>query len=387
MKAVGARSREQGRARGGHLWQRTFAVLVALLLVGLVAPPASASPSTTADVTAGVNLGATVYAVAQVGDRTIIGGDFTTVGGLPRQHVAAIRADGTVDPSWNPGADGIVYAVAGNTDGSRIFLGGAFQNAGGAPRANLAGVNGTDGAALIDWTADTNGEVRALDTFGDRLYVGGTFTSFQGLTVRRLADISMATGVVNNSFKPWPNWTIRGLAVSPDGTKVYAVGGFTSIAGVPRRGAAEILTATGRATAFDPSDGGTVLAVAVTPDGSRIFFCTPNNVLWAYDPAVSNTPVWSVKTSGDTQGIAASATEVYFGGHFGQLSTYKVKRAQMASVLVSDGTPTAWDPHLSQTYMGVWAVAVTPNNLLIGGDFKKVGGRTQAGFARFAGTP
>ena len=91
MEAAGTRSTGGGRARGRRLWQRTFAVLPALLLVGLVAPAASASPSTTADVTAGVDLGATVYAVAQVGDRTIIGGTFTEVGGLPRQHVAAIR--------------------------------------------------------------------------------------------------------------------------------------------------------------------------------------------------------------------------------------------------------------------------------------------------------
>jgi uncharacterized membrane protein len=355
----------------------------AVVLV-LITSPALASPSSTADRTVGAT-GGTVYAVAQVGDRTVIGGDFTAVGGVPRQHVAAILADGTLDQTWNPGADGTVYALAASADGSRIFLGGTFTSAGGAARSRLAAVDATTGAAVPGWTADTNGDVRALAAFGDRLYVGGAFTTVQALAIRRLAAVSMSTGVVSTTFKPWPDWTVRGLAVSPDGTKVYPVGGFTTIAGVARKGAAEILAATGRATAFAPTDGGALLAVGITPDGSRIFFSNPANVLFAYDPAVSNGPVWTVKTGGDVQAVAASATEVYIGGHFSQISTFKVKRAQVASLLVTDGTPTAWAPALVGSYMGVWAITTSPDRVVIGGDFTKVGSRGQPGVARFGG--
>ena len=330
----------------------------------------------------------TVYAVAQVGDRTIIGGDFTTVGGLARRNAAAIKADGRVDPTFDPSPDGIVYAVAVSTDASRVFLGGVFQNAGGAPRANLAAVDPVTGAAQADWVANTDADVMTLAVKGTRLYLGGRFTTINTARYRRLAAVDTVTARPYTGFIPWPNWTVRAITVSPDGTKVYATGGFTAMGATPRNGVAEVLASTGAATAFDASDAGVGLCIALSPDGTRLFFSTPNNVLWAYDlVAGPATPVWSVKTGGDTQAVVASSTEVYFGGHFGQLTTFKVKRSALASVNLADGTPTAWDPNPLNWGMGVWALATTPDKLLVGGDFHQIDTKFRRGFARFSGTP
>lgn len=371
--------------------QRLTSLLLVTVLMTSLSPilgalPASASPSSLADVTAGVD--GTVRAVLQVGDRTFIGGDFSAVGGQPRSNAAAIRADGTVDPLWKPSPDGVVRALAANADGSRIFLGGSFLNAGGAARSGLAAVDSSGGAAIADWAADldTEGAVRALATSGSRLYVGGTFTAIKGLTLKRLAAVDTATAAVITTFKPRPDWAVNGLAVSPDGTKVYAGGGFGAIGGAPRPGAAELNASTGQATAFAPTAGGVVLAAAVTPDGSRFFFSTTSNRLHAYDPAASDSPVYTVQTSGDTQAIAASGTEVYFGGHFSQVNTYKAKRLHLASVYAADGRLTAWNPRVDGS-MGVWAAAVTPDSVVVGGDFLHVGIASQPGFARFRGTP
>src|SRR3712207_1272173 len=83
--------------------------------------PAAASPSPTPMATAKVDclvtntttgacdVAGVVYAMTQVGGLTYIGGQFNSVSGTPRSNVAAIRADGTLDPSWNPTTDGIVY--------------------------------------------------------------------------------------------------------------------------------------------------------------------------------------------------------------------------------------------------------------------------------------
>lgn len=367
--------------------RRTSAAIAIMAAVLLAMPGAAfASVAATPDSTPSVN--GTVYAVAQVGTRVIIGGDFTTVGGVARRNAAAIRTDGTLDPSFDPSPDGIVYAVAGTADGSRVFLGGTFANAGGAPRANLAAVDATTGAAVAGWTANTNGDVLALAVNGTRLYAGGRFTAIGTSTRRRLAALDLTTAAVQLGFNPWPDWTVRGVAVSPDGTKVYAAGGFTAIGGASRRGAAEVLASNGTATAFDPDKGGVALAAALTPDGSRFYFSTTDNRLYAYDPAVSSTPVYTVQSGGDTQAIAASATEVYFGGHFGQvwLGKAKIKRSRIASIQVSDGAVTAWNPG-ANGFLGVWAVAIAPGHVLVGGDFTKIGGANRAGFARFAGTP
>jgi hypothetical protein len=363
------------------------ALAVATAAVLAMPAAADAAVSTTPDATARVT--GTVYAVAQVGNRTIIGGDFTVVGGLARRNLAAIRADGTVDPTFNPSPDGIVYAVAGTADGQRVFAGGAFANAGGAVRTNLVALDAASGAAVGTWNAGTNGTVHALSTSGSRVYVGGAFTAIGTSTRRRLAAVDQQTGAVQLGFNPFPDWTVKAVGVSPDGTKVYAAGGFTAIGGAARRGGAEVLASTGAATAFNPANGGVALALAVSPDGSRFFFSTTDNRLYAYAPAVSNTPVYTIQGGGDTQAIAASNTELYYGGHFSQTwngKGAKTKRAFIASARLSDGAITAWNPG-ADGFMGVWATAVTPTHLLVGGDFDNIGGRRQDGFARFAGVP
>ncbi len=363
---------------------RLAAAVLAGVLVTLApfADPAAAGVSATPDPTA--NVTGTVYAVAQLGDRTIIGGDFTAVGGVARRNAAAIRADGTLDPTFAPEPNGVVRSVA--VSGGRLFLGGSFATVGGGSATNLAEVDPTTGALAAGWSGTANGTVFALATSGSRLYVGGAFTAIGGQARRRLAAIDLTTHAVVLGFNPWPDWTVKAVAVSPDGAKVYATGGFASIGGAGRPGAAEVLAATGRATAFAPTNGGVGLALALTPDGSRFYFSTTNNRLWAYDPAVSNSPTYVIQTGGDTQAIAASSTELYFGGHFNNISSQRAKRSRIASALVADGSLTSWNPG-SNGYMGIWALSTTPTSLLGGGDFTRIGGRARSGVARFLGTP
>lgn len=349
---------------------------------------AHASVSEVRDETARVN--GTVYAVAQVGTRTIIAGEFTAVGGQTRNHVAALRPDGKLDWSFNPNVNGTVYSVAGSPDGSTVFIGGRFTSAGGAARSNLAAVKADTGEALPLWSANTTGttpEVLALTTSGSRLYAGGRFGGIDGTFRRRLAALD-ANGNVIKSFTPKPNLAaVKFLATHPDGTKVYAGGAFDVIGGQSRpAGIAELYADTGLATPFNPeSVGSRVTAMGVSPSAGRLYFGVANNEVHAYD-VPSSARLWTIKNGGDTQAIAATETEVYYGGHFGQNVTEKVKRQWVASVGL-DGKLTAWDPKLGGGRMGVWALAATPTKLLVGGDFITVDGLNRPRFARFSGTP
>lgn len=363
---------------------------VAALAVALVAlpQPAGASVSETTDVTPRVN--GPVYAIAQVGDLTIIGGDFTMVGGKPRPYAAAIRADGTLDPTFNPSPDGIVRALAGSADGTTVYLGGRFATAGGEARANLAAVDAVSGAAVPTWQADTTGAspgVSALATHSDRLYVGGTFSGIDGTARASMVALDTAGDLVT-TFRSRANAGVKAIRVSPDGTKVYAAGAFSKIGGADRPwGFGEILASTGDATGFNPTEGGDLaLTLGLSPDGSRVYFSSPNNYVFAYEVGAS-TPTWVRKTSGDTQAITPSATEVYIGGHFSQIVTYKIKRTFLASLNPDDGTVTDWDPEPLGGTMGVWAITATPTALLVGGTFTTVGGVERVRFARFPGTP
>lgn len=362
---------------------RLLTVMVGVVALLLAAPQvAHAAVSQTPEFT--VKVEGIVYGAAHLTTgRTVVGGTFTAIGTAPRSNVGAFTAEGQADTGFKADTDGIVYAVAASSDGKTIYLGGSFTQVNGVSRVNLAAVDAVTGAVLPTWRADTNGAVRALEVSGTRLYVAGAFNTIGGAQKGRLVALT-PEGQLVSGFFPRPSWTVRDLAVSADGSKIYAVGGFTAVGGVSRaNGAAEILTANGQLTAFDPKTGGGVaLAVDVTPDGKRIFFSAENNNVFAYDPAISNTPVWITKGGGDTQAIEATDTEVFIGGHFRQLVTYKVKRNLAASLRVTDGTVTGWDPHFSGD-MGPWTIQVVGSTLVYGGDFGFVGGAPRAGLARF----
>ncbi|KRF36852.1 hypothetical protein ASG94_05490 [Nocardioides sp. Soil805] len=365
---------------------------MALATLGLVVLPqaAQASVSLTPDVTPRVN--GPVYAIAQVGDLTIIGGEFTTVGGKPRNNAAAIRADGTLDPNFNPSPDGIVRALAGSADGTTVYLGGRFDNAGGAVRANLAAVDTATGTALPGWQADTTGAspgLWALASQGDRLYVGGTFSGIDGTVRASMVALDAAGDVVSN-FRPRANAGIKAIRVSPDGATVFAGGQFSKLGGLDRPfGVGAVSASTGDATAFNPVEGSDrAITVGLSPDGTRFYFSTPDNRLFSYDTAGTSTLVWIRKTSGDTQAIYPSPTgEVYIGGHFSQITTFKIKRMFLASLNASDGTVTPWAPDPSGGDMGVWAITPTQGSLSVGGTFTTVSGVERVRFARFPGTP
>lgn len=351
------------------------------MLLGLTAAPASASPSTTA--LPGTSVEGIVFASVQVGDRTFVGGEFARAGRFDRLNAAAILANGKIDPDWNPSVNGRVLAMAASADGSVIYLGGKFTVVGTASRPHLAAVDATTGDVLQTWRTPVPGTVWSLAVSQDRLYVGGVFAKIAGKDVPNLAKLNAATGAVDTAFRPAPTARVRGLTLSSDGDKLYPGGGFGTIDGVSRKGIAELNADTGDATTFEPERGGAVIAVELSSDDSRLLLSSSDNITRAYDPAVSNTPVYELKTSGDVQAILEHEGEVYIGGHFGQYNQLKLVRLRLASFNLSDGVPTDWSVVVDQK-MGAWTFQLGPGYLSVGGAFAHIDGERHRGYARFA---
>ena len=364
------------------------------LVLTLGAPPAMATVSTTPDVTDKVGGG--VHAIALVDPdgnpatpdaKAYIGGIFNAVGGKPRGNAALINANGRVDLGFTPATNGIVKAVAVSQDNSVVFLGGKFTTVNGEPRANLAAVDAVTGQLLSGWQADTAGtypDVNSLAVRGTTLYVGGRFAAIDGIGRRLLAAVDTGTGNVLKTFNAAPNGLVNEVIVSPDGS-VYAAGAFTMLGGQARAYAGAVDGVTGVATAFKPAaEGGRAVTAELSPDGSRFFYATENNTLFAYDPAVSNSPVWAIKTSGDTQAIEVLDGEMWIGGHFSQIVTTHTPRAFLASLDPATGSVLAWDPKCYGGKMGVWALAHDGQRLHAGGVFAGFGDVKQRGYARFS---
>lgn len=167
--------------------------------------------------------------------QVIIGGAFSAVNGVPRQNLARLNADGTLDATFIPqaveGPNGPVAALLLLPDGS-VIVGGNFTSAGNLVRGDLAKYK-SDGTADAEFGAmeggvATNGSVSALALQADGgVVVGGNFTTFYGQPRRNLACLN-ADGTVAKSSRESNTLSgvVKALGTGQDGA-VFAGGSFT----------------------------------------------------------------------------------------------------------------------------------------------------------------
>lgn len=183
-----------------------------------------------------------VYALAvDAAGRVYAGGRFTSVGGQPRDRLVKLDGvSGAVDPTWNPGADDEVSALAVDASG-HVYAGGTFESAGGQARSYLVKLDGGgSGSADTAWNPGADRYVRALavDAAG-RVYAGGDFATIGGVARERIARLDGGSGAVDPLWNPGADDDVRALATAPGGL-VYAGGDFDVIGGLPRRGLAAL---------------------------------------------------------------------------------------------------------------------------------------------------
>ena len=197
-----------------------------------------------------------------------IGGSFTSVGGVPRENLARIRADGTLDPTWNPGANGPVFTLA--TDMSYVYAGGSFTSAGGRSYSRLTRIDRNTGLTPIGFSPTPNGAISTILVSGDYLYVGGTFTTIGGQTRGRAAKIWRTTASLGQATAWNPDANSEVTALASDGTSLFVGGNFTTIAGATRERLAKFSLADGSLVAgWDPVANATVRTIAINKDSTE----------------------------------------------------------------------------------------------------------------------
>jgi hypothetical protein len=357
-------------------------VVVGLAVTGLLvalAAPAGALPALRPQATAGAN--GRVDALVQVGDVVYLGGEFTAVGGEPRSRLAAIDVSTGSVTSWNPGADGNVYALLAGPDGS-VYAGGAFKTVGGATHKGIVKFDGATGNVDATWRPKaTGGAVRSLALGNGQLYVGGAFTKLQDAIRNRVGAIDPVTGALR-AWDPNANGAVEAFAIASDGT-VFVGGSFTSIADHPRSYIARVDGTTGGWLSWPTGIGYPVREMVVADATLYVAGAGTGGTVGAYSAATGDS-LWARRTTGDVQGIDVSSSTVYAGGHFNYVEG--VFRRKIAAFDIATGDLLGWNPATNGPY-GVAVIKVTPDALLVGGEFTKAGGAAQSGFARFVGTP
>ncbi len=272
----------------------------------------------------------------QPNGKILVGGWFSTVGGQPRSNLARLNPDGSLDSTFNLGANSNVLALVLQADG-KILVGGSFTKIGGQFCTNLARLN-PDGSldtgftpGIVGWVRGTigafqslYGSVSALAVQTDgMILVGGSFTKVGGQARTNLARL-FADGTVDGGFNPGPsggiNSSVNSLALQADG-KVLVGGNFISLADMTCQRLARLNT-TGPANQCFSFCGSTItwLRGGTGPEVWRTAFETSSNgVSWTDLGAGQRIPAgWQLTNATLRAGDTVRARGFIPGGGIGE---------------------------------------------------------------------
>ncbi|MBI5770412.1 MAG: immunoglobulin domain-containing protein [Verrucomicrobia bacterium] len=324
----------------------------------------------------------------------LIGGFFGTYNGSSANGLARLNADGSIDATFNnfnTNAGSNVSALLVQADG-KILVGGNFTTLNGIPRNRIGRLN-ADGTLDVTFDPGTgaNGSVLAIALDSTGILIGGTFTTFNGVNALRVARLT-STGAIEPTFSLGGTGT--GYTSAPTvtlsgggGTGATATANFAVTTGVVTAGGSgytSVPTVTlsappsggTQATAVATVSGGAVTGVIVTAPGSG-YTAAPTVTLGGPGTGATAT------TSGQIVGITVtaggsgytSAPTVAFsgGGGSGAGATAAVSGGALVSVgLTSIGAQNT-----------VSEIVVQPDNrILLGGAFTNYAGVTSNGGVR-----
>ena len=194
-------------------------------------------------------------------------------------------------------------------------------------------------------TTQINGVVWAQEVIGNTVYVAGEFTAARPAGAApgvnevprsNLLAYDIRTGVLSSTWVPSTNAEVTDIEASPDRSRLYVAGNFTTVNGQTQR----------RIAALNPVNG------------NRIASFNPN-------------------PNGRVRSVVATDSTVYFGGYFGSVGG--LTRQRFAAARASDGAVLDWAPSASEGY--AWDMALSPDGsqVLVVGSFTSVNGSTDPG--------
>lgn len=318
-----------------------------------------------------------VVTASQDGSRIYVGGDFTAVDGLPRNHIASFNtADGSLT-DWNPNVQGQVRGIVPTND--TVYVGGNFQSANGQPRGSLAAFEVAT-RTMKPWAPTATGDggyvwTMVLAPDASRVVVGGSFSFLNGVDAYGMGALDAATGDV----LPWAaTQRIRtaGLnggitSLKTDGTQIYG-SGYAFGAGASFEGTFAANPVTGDINWVNDCLGDTYDTfpqAQVLYSVSHSHNCTAINDF----PDTSPRSRWQKATASPTFPTGTITVKDAYGWDFRGLPY--AGRVQWYPDL-EFGTYTA-------SRQAAWSVTGTSQYVVLGGEFPTVNGVAQQGLARF----
>ncbi|MGY1664203.1 LamG domain-containing protein, partial [Geodermatophilus sp. SYSU D00705] len=399
--------------------------------------PAAGTPATvSADALGTVQVNGVVWGMVTVGNTVYATGSFTSARPAgaaagtqetPRANLLAfdIRT-GALVTGFNHTLNGQGRTIVASPDGSRIYVGGDFTTVDGVARGHLAAFDVATGNLVQGFAPSLNRSVMSLMTSGSTVYAGGDFTTAAGQTRTRLAAFNATTGALTQ-WAPSANYTVRGMVMDPTGTRVVFGGQFSEVNGTPAIALASVDAVTGGNTdtwdygITNAGDNGGVYSLDT--DGKNAYANLYGFQVGNIEGTVALNPttldlVWMNDCHGDPYDTWSNGTVVYqaghthdceTSGHFPDSAVDQIWKRGIAMSVASTGTLkattqvpryTSWEgrPHpsvlnwyptlntgtVTGQFQGPWTVTGGQNYVVYGGEFTTVNGQQQQALVRFA---
>ena len=339
--------------------------------------------------------GAVTVTVVQPDGKTLIGGSFTTYNGIDRRHIARLNADGSLDrTTFDPGtgANSTIETIALQSDG-KILIGGSFTAYDATPRNFIARLN-ANGSLDTTFDPGTGASVTVYEITlqpDGKILIAGQFVTYNGTTRDRIARLN-ANGSLDTTFDPGTgaNSIIEAMALQSDG-KILIGGYFTTYDGTVRSYIARLNANGSLDTTFDPGTGAAnyVRTIVIQPDGKILTggeFTTFNGTARHYIARLNTSG--TVDTTFDSSVGASNAVralslqsdgKILIGGEF---TTYNgTARNKIARLTSAGALDTTFNPGtgISGT---VFATAVqSDGKIFIGGSFSLYNGTARNNIA------
>ena len=166
----------------------------------------------------------TVASVAIQNDgKILIGGYFSSVGENPRARIARLYSDGLLDTTFDPGANltgRAVHCLAVQVD-DKTVVGGDFSTLDG--HAGLVRIN-PDGTVDTSFVASVGGQIPTVNLILQSqggMIVCGSFSSINDIPITNIARLD-AFGTVDQSFQVDVSGVVTAAASQPDGRVLIA---------------------------------------------------------------------------------------------------------------------------------------------------------------------
>ncbi|GAB3672559.1 hypothetical protein GCM10027589_42090 [Actinocorallia lasiicapitis] len=396
-------------------------------------PPAGVPATVTTDPLPTWQVNGVVWDQVLVGNTVYATGSFATarppgvaVGGAGQVNRGNILAyditTGVVSSTFVHTLNGQGLRMAKSPDGSRVYVAGDFTTVDGQARGHVAAFNTATGALDPNFKPNVSARIRGLAVSDTTVYMGGNFFAVNGSSRTRLGAVNAATGATL-PWAPTVNDEVWAMAISPAYNRVIVGGRFTQLNGAARVGQGAVDATSGATAAWSssptpsplngnrsyPTDlkvAGDVVYGANNGDGGHWF-----DGRWAANVNTGDL-IWLDNCYGATYSVAPIGQVLYSVSHahecqsLGAFPEVTSRRALATTTYATSNDPAPpgsnspitkqpvprllhWFPALgvgsvTGQYQAAWTVVGNDQYIAMGGEFPTVDGRAQQGLIRMA---